>query len=154
MAQWWNWQTRRPQTPVSSDVRVQVPPGLPTSAGSLINRHVKDQAPLAELVDALDLGSSVFGRGGSTPSRGTRRIHRSFFLRNVAQSGSALGLGPRRRGFESLHSDQGLTGSRRVVQATGSSASLRSSVGRATASYAVGRGFESRRSHRIQEQGE
>ena len=31
---------------------------------------------MAELADALDLGSSVFGRGGSTPS--TRTIHKNI----------------------------------------------------------------------------
>ena len=54
---------------------------------------------MAKLVDALDLGSSAARRGGSSPSTRTN-------LRGVAQSGSALGLGPRGRGFESFYPDQ------------------------------------------------
>ena len=35
---------------------------------------------MAELVDALDLGSSAFGRVGSTPSSRTKHLNRGAFF--------------------------------------------------------------------------
>ena len=55
---------------------------------------------MAKLVDAPDLGSGAARRGGSSPSTRTK------FKRSIAQPGSAPGLGPGGRRFESFYSDQ------------------------------------------------
>ncbi len=51
-------------------------------------------AGVAELADALDLGSSVFGRGGSTPSTRTKYLRKQFSGRTPPCQGGG-------RGFES-----------------------------------------------------
>ena len=71
---------------------------------------------MAELADALDLGSSVSRRGGSSPSTRTiffnEVVFRYMFYRpsiskhrDVAQLGRAPGLGPGGRMFKSCRPD-------------------------------------------------
>ena len=66
---------------------------------------------------------------GSTPAG------RAIYIRNVAQLGRALGLGPRGRRFESCHSDHYIWGL--------------SSAGRAPALHAGGQRFDPARLHHI-----
>ena len=53
---------------------------------------------MVELVDTTDSKSVAARRGGSTPPNPTK-------YRDVAQSGSASGLGPEGRRFKSCHPD-------------------------------------------------
>mgnify|MGYP006945828103 CR=1 FL=1 len=58
MRPWRNWYTRTFEGRVQQWVRVQVPSVAPNSFGLLANRILF--ADMAELVDALDSGSSGF----------------------------------------------------------------------------------------------
>lgn len=58
---------------------------------------------MAELVDAPDLDSGAFGRGGSTPSIPT-------ILSGCSLGGKVLDLESRERGFESHHPDHDTEG--------------------------------------------
>ncbi len=47
--------------------------------GIIFKYYISHAAAMVELVDTLVLGTSAFGRGGSTPSRGT------FFLAQLVK---------------------------------------------------------------------
>ena len=65
-------------------------------------------------------GSPAKGLGWIKLVRGFESLLlRQFLNRGVAQFGSALGLGPWGRGFESLHLDQYMVGIAQLVRAPG-----------------------------------